>query len=92
MRRSQAGYARLITTAISELVTERRTGIEYGTILDNRDNTTDLTNGNVALQIITLIPITRAGIELSTQDNEALHSHWDTVKPDLLDITRPCTL
>ncbi|MFC0106017.1 suppressor of fused domain protein [Kibdelosporangium aridum] len=40
----QAGYARAITGAMCEYVTHRRTGIEYGQIIDNHDELFDGTD------------------------------------------------
>lgn len=51
-----------------------------------------LTRDNVELQIVTLIPLTRAEIEFATHDPEALYELWTKARPDLLDITRPSTL
>ncbi|MFC0107914.1 suppressor of fused domain protein [Kibdelosporangium aridum] len=51
-----------------------------------------LASGNIELQIITLIPIASAEIDLAARDIDALYEHWDKTRPDLLDITRPSTL
>ncbi|ALG12506.1 suppressor of fused domain protein [Kibdelosporangium phytohabitans] len=51
-----------------------------------------LTSENVEFQIITLIPLTRAEVGCAVQDADTLYDHWDIVRPDLFDITRPSTL
>ncbi|SMD27418.1 suppressor of fused domain protein [Kibdelosporangium aridum] len=56
------------------------------------DSSSPLTNHNVELQIVTLVPITRSEIEFAARDTDALYELWTNTRPDLLDVTRPSTL
>lgn len=117
----QAGYARAIVGAMCELVDQRRRGIEFDQVLDNRGElfegsgkegliasihpyfghefnyistvpSTEPTVNCVELQLITLVPMSRQEIDLAVHDIDALYDHWEDLRPDLLDINRPCTL
>lgn len=96
----QAGCARFLVDITSEMILERRRGVEFDCVIDNQGELVEGSgkegllasahpyfgeyfnahyseNGSVALQVISVIPVTREEINfVAAHDAEALYDVW----------------